>query len=367
MDYSERLMRAGDRRAARRRLLAPTTYIDGYLDDPDPARSDLPIVVTITMQGDEHDRRPDRHRAAGARPADQHAARGHGRLRDLADAPLGPARHATSTATIPQNSGLTRPITIVAPEGCLANPIFPAPVIARFCPGNAARRHGDEGAVRRPCRGRSAAGIGNLRVIAFSGLKEGDALGAHGDLRGQLRRPATAWTAWMRSTRSMPTRATTRSRTSRSHLPLRVAALRTARERGRRRQMARRHRLDPRVRLPGRRRRFGRGRRPAIPAVGFSRRRRRHAGEGGPGARGGGTEDLPSKIPYRHIAKGGRFTCYGPCGGGYGDPMSATRRGADDVLDGLIGAQTARRDYGVVISAKGVVDEAATAKLRAAG
>src|SRR5260370_35597545 len=38
---------------------------------------------------------------------------------------------------IPQNSGLTRPIKIVAPRGCLANPIFPAPVIARFCPGNA--------------------------------------------------------------------------------------------------------------------------------------------------------------------------------------------------------------------------------------
>ena len=37
---------------------------------------------------------------------------------------------------IPQNSGLTRPITIVAPKGTLANPIFPAPTIARFCPGN---------------------------------------------------------------------------------------------------------------------------------------------------------------------------------------------------------------------------------------
>ena len=37
---------------------------------------------------------------------------------------------------IPQNSGLTRPISIVAPKGTLANPIFPAPTIARFCPGN---------------------------------------------------------------------------------------------------------------------------------------------------------------------------------------------------------------------------------------
>ena len=38
--------------------------------------------------------------------------------------------------SIPANSGLFRPITITAPEGCLANPRFPAPTIARFCPGN---------------------------------------------------------------------------------------------------------------------------------------------------------------------------------------------------------------------------------------
>jgi len=36
----------------------------------------------------------------------------------------------------PENAGLIRPITIVAPKGCLANPTFPAPTIARFCPGN---------------------------------------------------------------------------------------------------------------------------------------------------------------------------------------------------------------------------------------
>ncbi|RPH81891.1 MAG: hypothetical protein EHM88_10605, partial [Candidatus Rokuibacteriota bacterium] len=32
---------------------------------------------------------------------------------------------------VPANSGLFRPITITAPEGCLANPRFPAPTIAR--------------------------------------------------------------------------------------------------------------------------------------------------------------------------------------------------------------------------------------------
>src|SRR4051794_39307913 len=36
---------------------------------------------------------------------------------------------------VPTNSGLFRAIQIVAPEGCLANPTFPAPTIARFCGG----------------------------------------------------------------------------------------------------------------------------------------------------------------------------------------------------------------------------------------
>ncbi len=30
---------------------------------------------------------------------------------------------------IPQNDGLFRPIRIVAPRGCIANPIFPAPTM----------------------------------------------------------------------------------------------------------------------------------------------------------------------------------------------------------------------------------------------
>ena len=37
---------------------------------------------------------------------------------------------------IPQNSGLERPIHIHAPSGSICNPTFPAPTIARFCPGN---------------------------------------------------------------------------------------------------------------------------------------------------------------------------------------------------------------------------------------
>ena len=72
---------------------------------------------------------------------------------------------------IPVNDGLVRPIKIVAPEGCLANPVFPAPTIARFCPGNQLADTVMK-ALAEVAPQQVSAGIGNLRVIAFSGLKD---------------------------------------------------------------------------------------------------------------------------------------------------------------------------------------------------
>ncbi len=67
-----------------------------------------------------------------------------------------------------------------------------------------------------------------------------------------------------------------------------------------------------------------------------------------------------------NIAKDGRFVCYGPAGGGYGNPLERDpAKVADDVLDGVISVETALRDYGVVVSARGVVDHASTEKVRA--
>ncbi len=43
----------------------------------------------------------------------------------------------------------------------------------------------------------------------------------------------------------------------------------------------------------------------------------------------------------------------------------APGRVADDVADGLIDREAAQQDYGVVLDAAGVIDEAATAALRA--
>jgi N-methylhydantoinase B len=66
-----------------------------------------------------------------------------------------------------------------------------------------------------------------------------------------------------------------------------------------------------------------------------------------------------------NVAKDGRFVCYGPAGGGYGNPLERDPdKVADDVLDEVISVETAVRDYGVVVSGEGVVDRAATEKVR---
>jgi len=75
---------------------------------------------------------------------------------------------------------------------------------------------------------------------------------------------------------------------------------------------------------------------------------------------------LPSKVPHMNVGKDGRFVCYGPAGGGYGNLLERDpAKVADGVLDGVMSVETALRDYGVVLSAKGVVDQSATAKERA--
>ena len=83
----------GDRASCPTASIAPRRRSTAISTATIRRKKELPIVVTITKKDDEPRRRPDRHRAAGARPADQHAARRHRRHRDLADHPLGAARH----------------------------------------------------------------------------------------------------------------------------------------------------------------------------------------------------------------------------------------------------------------------------------
>jgi N-methylhydantoinase B len=79
--------------------------------------------------------------------------------------------------------------------------------------------------------------------------------------------------------------------------------------------------------------------------------------QSGPKLRGMGQQTVP---------KGDRVIIAMPGGGGLGNPRQrAVAAVADDVRQGFISAEAARRDYGVAVNDDGSVDEVETAKLRA--
>lgn len=79
----------------------------------------------------------------------------------------------------------------------------------------------------------------------------------------------------------------------------------------------------------------------------------------------GAIERLASKVNNEPFAAGEAFIVDTTGGGGIGDPME--RPVADvvaDVASGRVTAQSAADDYGVVVTAGGAVDDAATTSLR---
>ena len=253
----------------------------------------------------------------------------------------------------------------MAPKGTLANPIFPAPTIARFCPGNQLADTVMK-ALAPVVPTQVSAGIGNLRVVAFSGLRgeqhwvhmeifEGSYGGRHG-ADGM-----DAVDTLYANTRNNPIEDIE------SHLPLRVeryelredacaagqwrgglGAVRefTYLEDGGASVEGEGHKFEP----------WGfAGGQAGFPAELVVRRA------------DGGDHSLPSKVPYTRARAGDRFIMVGPSGGGYGDPRQrAPERVLRDVLDGYLSAETAARDYGVVITADLAVDHEATARARTA-
>jgi N-methylhydantoinase B len=361
MDYSERLMRAAIGRIPDG-IYTATTHIDGYLDDPEPSRRDLPIAVTITVEGDEMT-----VDLSGTAP-------------QVPDRPINMPFEGTVDCavwltlrsilldsavygSIPQNSGLTRSIKIVAPKGCLANPIFPAPVIARFGPGNALADAVMK-ALSPAVPNQISAGIGNLTVIAFSGTANDQQWvhmeileGSYGGRYGMDGMDAVD--TLYANTRNNPIEDIE------SHLPLRVN----------------RYELRENVVAAGEwRGGIGSVREFAyLTDGGFSVEGDGHkfkpwgfagGAEGSPSAliqvvAGGETIELPSKVPYRKARAGDRLVAYGPSGGGYGDPLARLPDSIlSNVIDGLLSDDIARQQYGVVIVG-GQVDLKATTTLRA--
>jgi N-methylhydantoinase B len=74
---------------------------------------------------------------------------------------------------VPPNSGLFRPITIEAPVGCMANPIYPAATTGRAMGGNIVADTVMR-ALAPLVPDRVSAGIGNLKATALSGVVDGE-------------------------------------------------------------------------------------------------------------------------------------------------------------------------------------------------
>ncbi|MDX2485668.1 MAG: hydantoinase B/oxoprolinase family protein [Pseudodonghicola sp.] len=362
LDYSEKLMRDAIAAIPDGSYNA-RTYIDGYLDSDDPALKDLPIEVTLTVTGS--DVLVD---LTGTAPQTPNKPINMPLVGTVDCAVWLTLRSilldSDSYGAIPQNSGLTRPITIHAPEGCLANPIFPAPVIARFCPGNALADTVMK-AIAPAVPRQVSAGIGNLRVMAFSGqTKAGPWVhmeimeGAYGGRYGKDGMDAVD--TLYANTRNNPVEDIE------SHLPLRVLNYEL------RENVAGAGQWRGGI---GSIRSFELLEDGAVSVEGDGQKFRPWGFAGGRDGSpanvdlvhaNGQSEALPSKIPYRQIAKGDRLVAYGPCGGGYGDPFTrAPEDVLDDVLDGLLHVDTAREDYGVAILDGCRLDLEATEKLRA--
>ncbi|MBT8446173.1 MAG: hydantoinase B/oxoprolinase family protein, partial [Gammaproteobacteria bacterium] len=166
-DYSERLMR-GRIEAIPDGSYSATGHLDGYLDDAAEERKQIPIVVTVTVEGSDMtvdftgsspqiDDRPINMPFVGTVDVSVWLT-----LRSI-------LLDTNEFGDIPQNAGLYRPITITAPRGCIANPVFPAPSIARFAPGNVVADTLMR-ALAPAVPHDVSAGTANLKAIAFTGV-----------------------------------------------------------------------------------------------------------------------------------------------------------------------------------------------------
>ena len=361
-DYSERLMRRAIENIPNGSYAA-TGHMDGYINDPSPSRRNLPICVKLTVNGS------------------QLTVDLTGTAPQVSDRPINMPLVGTVDVAVwlvlrsvlldtevygdlPQNAGLYRPIEIIAPRGTLANPIFPAPTIARFVTGNVLSDTVMKALAQAVPR-QVSAGIGNLKAIASSGIRDENRPWVHleifeGSYGGRYGHDGmdTVDTLYA-NTRNNPIEDVE------SHVPLRVE----------------RYELREDACAPGRWRggmgsikelRYLTDGGTSVEADGFVYGAWGYEG-GGTGIPGtltlktlDGTEvALPSKVPYRAVRAGESLITIGATGGGYGDPLLRDpQQVLDDVLDEYYSRETAERDYGVVITPTMQLDAEATERAR---
>jgi N-methylhydantoinase B len=318
MQYSERMMR----RAIA--ALPDGTYyaedhIDGFLDSDDPAEKDLKIAVTITIAGDEMT-----VDLSGTSPQVPNKPINMPFIGTVDIAIYVTLRSVLLDSAlmeyVPQNDGLVRPIKITAPKGCLANAIYPAPVIARFCPGNIVSSTVMK-ALAPVAPHNVSAGVGNLKVAAYSGVVNENywvymdiTEGSYGGRYGKDGMDAVD--TLFANTRNNPIEDIE------SHYPLRVTRYELVEDKagpgqwrgglGSIREMQ--FLTESFLSLEGDGNKYA-------PWSVFG---------GQPGTPGNFQHipansnqpiDLPSKIPSRQASAGDSYRTVSPCGGGYGDPL----------------------------------------------
>jgi len=362
MDYSERMMRQ-EIAALPDGVYSAEGYIDGFEDDPDPAKRDLKIKVTVTVEGDTltvdlsgtAPQIPDK--AINMPFVGTVDVSVYVTLRSIL---LDSATHEY----VPQNSGLIRPIRVVAERGSLANPTFPCSTIARFCPGNIVADTLMR-ALAPVCPDKVCAGVGNMKVLAYSGVVDGGywvymdiTEGAYGGRLGMD--GIDAIDVLYANTRNNPIEDIE------AHFPLRVARyeLRTDKSGPGKWRGGMGSIRDIEFVAPTHMSLEGDGNRhPPKGAFG--------GGDGTPGAvtyRHAGSDEeeyLPSKFQSRWGQPGDVLRTISPCGAGFGDPLERDpARVLDDVLDEHVSVESAREQYGVVIDGT-AVNEEETQRLRA--
>jgi N-methylhydantoinase B len=363
MNYSEKMMRDAIKKLPNGEYTAEG-FLDGYLDSEDPAKKDLRIQVTIKVDGS--DLTVD---LTGTAP-------------QVTDKPINMPLIGTVDIAIyltlrsilldstvygnfPQNSGLIRPIKIVAPKGTLCNPIFPAPTIARFNSGNIVADTLMK-ALAQVVPHQVSAGVGNLQVVAFSGKTEDENYwvymdimeGSYGGRYGKDGMDAVD--TLYANTRNNPIEDIE------SHYPLRVD----------------RYELRDNDSAPGKwRGGIGSIREVTFLADGsFSVEADGYKfapwgfNEGKSGSVGSlsiqeketnEVVKLPSKLPNRQAKEGSTIQLVGPCGGGYGNPLQRDpEKVLSDVLDGFISKEQALKEYGVSINDSEKIDYEKTSELR---
>lgn len=361
-DYSERLMRAQIAQLQDGTYTA-TGYVDGFLGSDDPSLKNLPVKISVTVSGS--DLSID---LAGTAPQ----VPGHAinmPFEGTVDVALWLTLRSIlldseTFGNVPQNDGLYRPVTIHAPKGCIANPIFPAPTIARFAPGNVVADTLMK-ALAPAVPERVSAGVANLKAVTFSGFRDEQQWvhieifeGSYGGRYGKdgLDSVDTLYA----NTRNNPIEDIE------SHVPLRVTryelredAIGAGKWRGGLNAIKEMEFLtdgvisvegDGHANAPWGFQGGGRGQTSSLQLISGSK----------------SPVELPSMLPSVSVKKGDRVRAVGGIGGGYGDPRERpAEQVLEDVLDGYVTREAAEREFGVAITAEWQVDAAKTTRLRA--